>query len=136
MTHVTLVGTYRVVISAEELEFMAKSVHGIENARAEVARTVLVEIEVHGAESDFDIGQFELPWDQVAYDEVYFALDGTKFNTSGFDRPDAADFRVCFYLHDFDAGDTIITPYGNLKTGALTDIPERLAKHCVYQHPG
>jgi hypothetical protein len=136
MTQIKLIGTYRVTVTEAELEFIAKVVHGLENAHEAVSQTVLVEIEVLGADEEFDVGEIQLPWDQVPYDEIYFSLDGTTVIARDFKKPTATDFRVCFYLHDFDAGDTIVSPYGDLETGEITAIPERLAQICVYEHPG
>jgi hypothetical protein len=135
MTKISLIGTYRVTVTDDELQFMAKCLHGVENARDELSRTALIEIEVRDADSDFEIGEIDLPWDQVPYDEIYFALNGIDVIARGSDKPVVADFRACFYLHDFDAGDTIESPYGDLKTGEIVDLPERLARECVYQHP-
>lgn len=137
MTQIKLIGTYRVTVTDEELEFILGIAHDRETALVELSRTVLVEVEVRSADSKFDVGDFGLSWGQVAYDEKYFCLDGTSqiFIERPFDRPSASDFRVCFYLHVFEAGDTITSPYGDLETGAIAPMPDRLAEICVYQHP-
>ena len=135
MTQIRLIGTYRVTVDDDELNSIAEIVHGLDNAREAVATTVLVEIEVLGADTTFDIGEIRVAWNQVPYDEVYLDLSGTTVLARGFDKPTTPDFRVCFYLHEFDAGDPIETPLGELETGELTDIPNRLADICKYSHP-
>lgn len=136
MTQVTLLGTYRVTVTDDELQFIAKVIGSLEQAREDLSKTALIEIEVRDAGSDFDIGQIRLPWDQVPYDEVYFALNGIDVIARGFDKPSATGFRACFFLHDLEAGDTITTPYGDLQTAEPMEMPERLAKVCMYEHPG
>lgn len=137
MTQIKLLETYRVTVPDEELEFMSQMMHGRENALDAISRIVLVEIEVRDADSDFDLGQFVTIGDQVPWDEKYFSLDGTSgIPVHSFERPSASNFRVCFFLHEIETGDTITTPYGELELGEPTDMPERLAKICIYESPG
>jgi hypothetical protein len=136
MTTLKLIGTYRVSVSEEELRFITEKVTGsAEWTREEVSGLALLEVEVRGAPEGFARGEFhQAGSDQVAYDERYFSVDGLEL--IGSDPPGVADFRVCFFLHYFDPSKGISSPYGDLPAGSLREMPERLAKICVYQHPG
>jgi hypothetical protein len=136
MTTLKLIGTYRVSVAEEELRFINEEVTGsAERTQAEVGSLALLEIEVRGAAADFNVGLFhQVGSDQVPYDERYFSVDGSQL--FGSDRPEVPDFRVCFFLHYFDAAKPVTSPDGDLVPSGLADTPERLAKICVYEHPG
>lgn len=136
MTTIKLIGAYRVSVSPEERHFITAEVTGdAAKTEEELSRLALLEIEVRGARDDFDVGSFHQPdSDQVAYDEQYFSVDGLR--PRGQVRPAVADFRVCFFLHHFEISEGITSPYGELKSLALAEMPQRLARVCVYKHPG
>lgn len=135
MTTLTLIGVYRVQVSEEELLFMTENITlSPERTQEEVGGLALLEIEVRGAPPDFDVGLIHQEGStQVAYDEHYFTVDGSQL--LGSDLPKQPDFRVCFFLHYFDPSKTITSTYGELTHARLTDMPERLAEICVYEHP-
>ena len=136
MATLKLIGTYRVQVSEEEVRFITEEVTlSPKRTQEEIGGLALLEIEVRGAPKDFDVGLFHQDGSQqVAYDERYFSVDGSQSLGSG--RPAQPDFRVCFFLHYFDASKKVTSPYGNLMPTSLTDMPERLAEVCVYEHPG
>ena len=136
MTMLKLIGTYRVSVAEEELRFVTEEVTGSEErTQEEVGSLALLEIEVRGASENFDVGLFhQAGSEQAPYDERYFSVDGAQ--VFGSDRPEVPDFRVCFFLHYFDAAKPVISPDGELVPSGLADLPERLAEICVYEHPG
>ncbi len=137
MTQLTLLGIYRVQVSDEELRFIEKVAGSLENAKKLVDGLVLLELEVRGATKEFDLGLLhQVHSYQVAWDERYFAIDGSELATERFERPNQPDYRVCFFLHEFDPILGIVSPYGELSPSKVTAMPERLRKICVYEHPG
>jgi hypothetical protein len=136
MTTLKLIGTYRVSVPEEELRFITVEVtDSAERTQEEIGSVVLLEIEVRGARDDFDVGLLQQAGsDQVPYDERFFSVDGSQL--FGSDRPEAPDFRVCFFLHYFDAATPVASPYGDLVASGVVETPERLTKVCVYEHPG
>ena len=126
MTTLTLIGAYTVAVSGEELRFITEEVtRNVESAREEVRGLALLEIEVHGASSNFDIGLLHQEGsEQAAYDERYFTVDG--LHLLGSDRPDLPDFRVCFFLHYFHPSKKITSPYNDMKATHLKETPARL----------
>jgi hypothetical protein len=136
MTTLKLIGIYRVPVSEEELRFITQEVTGsLARTREEVDGLALLEVEVHRAAKDFDVGLLhQVGLDQVAYDEHYFSTDGLQL--LGSDRPEQPDFRVCFFLHYFDQSKIITSPYGDMTPTGLKEMPERLAEICIYEHPG
>lgn len=94
--------------------------------RAELGSVVLVECEVTGADGRFEVGHFYQPLsDQAAYDEAFFAADGTIL-PSRYTKPETLDFRVCFFLHFYDAQKPLESSYGTLQPPSVSDMPERL----------
>jgi len=125
-------------VSEEELRFIAEEVTGsMERAREEISGLVLVEIEIRGASHEFDIGRFHQDGsNQVAWDEKCFSVDGSKMMADGSKKPDQPHFRVCFFLHYFEPTERIVSQDGEMVPGEVTEMPERLRKVCVYEHPG
>jgi len=138
MTRITLVGLYRVAVAEKELRFIAEEITGsMSKAKEEVSGLTLVEIEVRGAPADFDVARFRQPGsEQVAWAEKYLSLDGAAVLSDGSRKPAQSDFRVCFFLHRLDASQQIHSPYGSLGPAEVTEMPERLSRICVYEHPG
>ena len=136
MTTLKLLGAYRVRVAEEELRFITEHVTGsAERTRRELAGLALLEVEVRGADDEFDVGVLHPPGsDQVPYDERYFSLDGLRL--FGAERPDVPDFRVCFFLHFLDVTQPIASPEGDLVPPELAETPQRLAELCIYKHPG
>lgn len=137
-TQLKLIGVYRVSVSDEELRWIAEEVTlSMERALEEVGALVLIEMEVRGAPADFDLGRFHQDGsDQVPYDEKYFSIGGSEIVVDGFDTPNQRDFRVCFFLHYFDATKKIVSPYGEFVPTEIMEMPERLRAVCIYEHPG
>ena len=136
MATLKLIGAYRVQVSDEELRFITEEVTlSAERTQEEIGGLALLEVEVHGAPKDFDVGLFHQEGsEQAAYDERYFSADGLQL--LGSDRPDQTDFRVCFFLHYFDPSKKITSPYGDMTPPGLSEMPQRLTEICVYEHPG
>lgn len=138
MNSLNLIGIYGILVSDDEMRFIADEVcAGMEEAEQEVAGLVLVEIQVSDASEDFDVGLIHSEGsDQAPWDEKYFSIDGHLLVGDGSKRPPSGEFRVCFFLHRFDPESEIVSPYGHLKCVAVTEMPERLSKICIYEHPG
>jgi hypothetical protein len=136
LTALKLIGTYRVSVSDEELQFITDEVTGNEErTREEVDGLVLLELEVRNAPADFDPEKFhQIGSQQVAYDERYFTVEDLEL--IGSERPGTPHFRICFFLHHFDPSIMITSPYGEMTSTGLADMPDRLASDCIYEHPG
>ena len=136
MATLKLIGAYRVSVSEEEQRFITEQVTGrAERTQEDLDGLALLELEVRGARSDFDVGSLhQVDSDQAPYEERYFTVDG--LHALGSDPPAIPDFRVCFFLHYFDPSKAITSADGDLEALRLGDMPERLANVCVYEHPG
>jgi len=136
MTTVRLIGSYRVDVPEKERRFITEQVTLSEaKTKLEIESLVLLEIEVHSAQNDFDIGLFQQAGStQAPWLEKYFSIDGEQF--LGEDPPNAREFRVCFFLHQFNENAEILSPCGALKSSGITKVPERLLFACKYGHPG
>jgi hypothetical protein len=138
MTHIRLIGVYRASVSEDELRFIAEEVTlSMQRAQEEIKGLALVEIEIRGATKEFDLLLLHQDGsDQVAWDEKYFSVDGREVLGGSSEKPDQPDFRACFFLHHFEPTKGIVSPYGNLAPSEISEMPERLARVCVYAHPG
>ena len=99
----------------------------------ELSSIVLLEFLVSNADQQFKIGDFGQPdSDQAAYDEAYLTDDGTAI-ISRFDQPQAATFRVTFFLHFFDPSKPLLSSYGRLQIPEVREMPKRLRKLLPYE---
>jgi hypothetical protein len=130
---IEVVGVYKIVPDEEAFED-AMTCTGDENeARAVLDSIVLIECAVSNADERFQIDDFgQEGSDQAPYDEVYFD-DANKIIARAFDRPAAASFRVCFYLHFFDPTKRLTTPYGVRPLPPVEPFPTRLSVFGKYE---
>jgi hypothetical protein len=138
MTSLALLGCYKVDVSPEERSFITAEVTGNEDlTNQELADLVLLELLVSEATSEFDVGLLEQEDSaQAPWLERYFDADGVRY--LGEEVPRVSEFRVCFFLHHFQARGAIRSPYGNVPVDAVpvTAVPDRIASVCTYEHPG
>ena len=74
---------------------------------------MLIELEVSSAGDGLVLDKLHQPGNSsVPYDEIYFSLDRKRVLAQVFDRPDGEAFAVAFYLHCFDEGKPLQTPFG------------------------
>lgn len=84
-----------------------------DTVRAQLGSLALVELEFRDADGTIDVGQLHQPDNEnVPYDEVYFSLDRCTVLARAFEEPSARDFAVAFYLHSFEPGRPLETPWG------------------------
>jgi len=98
-----------------------------------LSSVVLIECEVRDADDKFDVEDFRQPdSDQVAYDEAFLTQDGEFMMPSRYSRPDAAHFRLAFFLHFFDPELPLLSSYGSLSVPTVSDMPDRLKRLMPY----
>jgi|SRR6266566_127914 len=141
MPHPTIeiLGVYRVAFSEPlfaqamewkyaDTEFTPEERKETEKAvREELSSVVLIECAVRDADDKFDVEDFrQSDSDQVAYDEAFLTQDGEFMMPSRYSRPDAAHFRLAFFLHFFDPELPLLSSYGSLSVPTVSDMPDRL----------
>jgi len=75
---------------------------------------------------------------QVAYDEHYLNIDGTKVIGMFGDQHklmEETHTRIAFFMHFVDFEGTILSQYGEIRLMKPVQIPERLSKIISYQSP-
>jgi hypothetical protein len=101
--------------------------------RDELESAVLIEACVKDRDACLDLADFG-QGDQAAYDEAYLSEDGTivvgRFMER--DKVQSRDVRVAFWLHYYDAAQSIRTSYGPVSAPPPTPMPERLSKLMNY----
>jgi len=106
----------------------------------------LVEIIVHDADGDFDIGAItqEMPdtvrsnW-QSPYDEQILSPDGTSVLANRFDAEDQTDHwkgdvRLVFFFHYLELSKPLTTPFGLVPLTTESPVPTRLSS-IRYEQP-
>ena len=79
----------------------------------ECASVVLVDLEVLRAPSPPQLERWHQQGSkQVPYDEIYTTLDRSRVIGHRFDPPAEPDFALSFFLHYFDEGRPLQTPWG------------------------
>jgi hypothetical protein len=137
MPHLNILGAYFVNVEPSERRWVTDNVTLDEDATdVELGRLALLEVAVESNDSDdFDVGTLHQHGsEQRPWLERYFSADGKHF--LGEDRPLQRNYRVCFFLHHFDASKPIVVPTGSLKVDGLSPMPAHLVGVCRYEHPG
>lgn len=105
-----------------------------------VISIVLVEVVVSGADSSFDVGQFQQAMEkddrsaQVAYDEALLSPDGQAVEKRGQGCADGiTNGRVCFFLHYYDPTRPIQWSFGEFTCSEPLPMPEPLARLRPYR---
>ena len=101
--------------------------------REELSSIALIEIAVDFPDDRFDLGEFiQSDSGQAPYDEAYLSPDGSEI-ISRWKRPEGDHLRVAFYIHFFDQGLPLSTPYGSITIPELQEMPERLSALMPYR---
>lgn len=107
--------------------------------RRRVISIVLVEVVVSGADSSFDVGQFQQVMEkddrsaQVAYDEALMSPDGKSVLKRKHGCADGiTDGRLCFFLHYYDPVQPIQWSYGEFACPGPLPMTESLAQLLPY----
>ena len=142
---IQIIGVYKVPLTEDlfreamelkygELNLTAEQREEAEQGvRAELGSVVLIECQVTGADSRFEVGDFcQAGSDQAAYDEAFFAADGTVLATR-YANPQTPDFRVCFFLHFYEPRKALESSYGVLQPPPASDMPDRLRNVMPYE---
>jgi hypothetical protein len=128
MTTVRFVGAYRVHVPESEFAAAMDCHDDADYVARELGSLALVELEVIGMPADGDITEFKQPHTKyVPYDVCYFEKEAlTPIPHELYKLPAQDSFRVAFYLHFYDAGQPLITPFGNIRLGQFEATPPHL----------
>ncbi len=122
--------------------------------RAEVLDFVrsiaLVEVLVRTEGNEFDMMDVVQPnaelreglW-QAAYDEFFLTADGSRvldvktdvLDPRPYDLSGLSEFRVAFWLHDYDPASPIRTSFGDMECPSVEELPPRLREFAHYSPP-
>jgi hypothetical protein len=92
----------------------------------ELSSVAAPDITVENAESTFHISDFRQSGsDRVAYDEGYLSADGRSIESKR-NPNDPFNFRIYFFLHDFDVRKPLQTSYGEIRIETLAPLPDYL----------
>ncbi len=148
---IEVVGVYRLEVTdellREQLEILFSSdlpdddrADAEEQVREQLQSTVLVEAFVRNSDETFDPGDFTQPQDdasedewQAAWAEAYLSADGATLSEDLESPPESGDFRVAFFIHEWDASHPLRTSYGDVRCPPPTAMPERLERLVPYQ---
>jgi hypothetical protein len=128
MTTVRFLGAHKVNVPPSEYQAALECHDDAEYVSKELGSLALVELEVRSMPRDTSLVEFKQPHTKyVPYDESYFQLETLEpLAHSPHGLPDAQDFRVAFYLHFFDPEQPLLTPWGNVNLGSLSEAPPHL----------
>lgn len=153
---ISVLGVHRLDVTPELLADAMRQVHGFEPGEDGqddywpyinelLSSVALVEVLVTDPDERFNAGEFaqKIPgvpsgMEQVAWLETYLSADGLTCLSD--DRryakpPGDAQFRVAFYIHDWDPEVALSSSYGELVCPPLTTMPQRLWALAPYEAP-
>ena len=95
---------------------------------ADLQTCALFEVEVTGNDREFDPADFENPdTGFCGWEPAFLSLDGSNVLFEGSSAPpDVKDFRVAFYVHEWQGPGRLVGPTGELDLPEFTPVPERL----------
>ena len=145
----SLLGVYKLPVTDELTSAQAELFYGDkpskqqrERVRHQLESTVLVEVRVSDADDRFKVDDFaqenpQLPresW-QVAWAEAFLTGDGQQLLVERWDPlpADQRDFRVAFFIHNWNSELPLRTSYGVLPNTQLQEMPDRLASLVPYE---
>lgn len=101
---------------------------------ADLQRCALFEVEVTGNGQDFDPTDFSNPVSgYLGWEPAFLSMDGEQVVTEAYKAPaDLSDFRVAFYIHEWDEPGQLVGPTGTLALPSFTPVPARLWKLAPY----
>ena len=100
----------------------------------DLQRCAVFELEITGNETSFDPSEYGNPdTGGFGWEPAFLSLDGTALVTEVFKAPASLrDFRVAFYVHDWELPGRLIGPGGELALPPFSPVPERLWKLAPY----
>ncbi|WP_428415453.1 hypothetical protein [Methylibium sp.] len=100
----------------------------------DLQRCALFELEVTGNNSEFDPSAYGNPdSDRLGWEPVFISIDGSSIISEAYKAPPSLkEFRVAFYVHDWELPGRLVGPTGELELPAFTAVPERLWKLAPY----
>jgi hypothetical protein len=100
----------------------------------DLQRCALFELEVTGNDTEFDPAEYGNPESGgLGWEPAFLSLDGASRITEACKAPASLqDFRVVFYVHDWELPGRLLGPIGELELPPFTPVPERLWKLAPY----
>lgn len=100
----------------------------------DLQRCALFELEVTGNEAEFDPSEYGNPDSgRLGWEPAFLSMDGTAVVTEAYRAPPSLrDFRVAFYVHDWELPGRLVGPVGELELPPFTAVPARLWKLAPY----
>jgi len=110
----------------QEVELRAQELP--EEIDTDLQRCALFELEVLGNCRKFEPSEFTNPETGYAgWEPAFLSMDGQAIVTEAhWAPPELKDFRVTFYIHEWDEPGSLTGPTGNLTLPPFTPVPERL----------
>jgi hypothetical protein len=123
---ITPLGVYKVYPDKEQYKY-ALTVHDdAEYVEKELGSLVLVELKIENDQKKIDITDFkQAHTEYVPYDEIFYSIDYNNVIAKAYEKPKVNDYVVCFYLHFYDPGEQLVTPFGQLDMPSVTELPDR-----------
>lgn len=119
-------------LTDEDIEERALELPG--ELDADLQTCALFELEVTGNEMEFDPSAFENP--ETGYrgwEPAFLTMDGGAVLFEGYRAPpDVRDFRVAFYVHEWQEPGRLFGVAGELELPPFTAVPQRLWKLAPY----
>ena len=105
-----------------------------EELEHDLQRCALFELEVTGSDAEFDPSEYGNPDSGgVGWEPAFLSMDGTVVITEAYKAPAALrDFRVAFYIHDWELPGRLVGPEGELELPPFTPVPARLWELAPY----
>jgi hypothetical protein len=104
------------------------------NCEHQLRSTVLFEVLVSNCDEHFSMSDFIQPCEsmpkenwQAAWAEAYLTIDGKELLVNRWCAPPKErNFRVAFFIHEYDPNQPLHTSYGQIACPTLDEMPERL----------
>ncbi len=105
-----------------------------EELDADLQRCALFELEVVGNDQKFEPARFSNPETGYAgWEPAFLSMDGESIVTEAhWAPPELQNFRVAFYIHEWDEPGSLTGPTGTLALPPFTPVPERLWRLAPY----
>jgi len=100
----------------------------------DLQRCALFELEVTGNDTEFDPSEYGNPEQGLlAWEPAFMSMDGATVVSVAYKAPaDLRDFRVAFWVQDWELPGRLVGPDGELELPPFTPVPERLWKLAPY----
>jgi hypothetical protein len=121
-------------IKRDREEIESRALELPEELDYDLQRCALFELEVTENDTEFDPAEYGNPDSGgLGWEPAFLSLDGTSHVTEAYKAPASLrDFRVVFYVHDWELPGRLVGPSGELDLPSFTPVPERLWKLAPY----